>query len=98
MDAIVSGASDGTPSITDGRTKELARLGALCGTGGSIATYASIVQRALDAGATPDEIVGTLIDVAPLIGSARLVDAALGVAPALEFDVDSQLESLDGSP
>ena len=97
VDVIVSGSQDATPSITDARTRELSRLGALCGTGASPASYASVVQRALDAGATPDQLVGTLIDVGPLIGTARLAAAALGVAPALEFDVDAELESLDDS-
>jgi len=97
VDVIVTGSQEATPSVADARTKELSRLGAICGTGASPATYASVVQRALDAGATPDQIVGTLIDVGPLIGTARLAAAALGVAPALEFDVDSQFEALDDS-
>jgi len=95
VDGIVAGEWRDEASSTDPRTRELARIGALCAAGGSAASYADGVQRALDAGVTPGEIVGTLFDIGPLIGSARLVSAAMRLAPALDVDVESQLESLD---
>jgi 4-carboxymuconolactone decarboxylase len=51
------------------------------------------VQWALAAGATADEIVGTLMALAPVTGMARVVAAAPEVALALGYDVDAALES-----
>jgi alkylhydroperoxidase/carboxymuconolactone decarboxylase family protein YurZ len=93
--AMVARTPGATGPTTDARTRELSRLGALCASGASSAAYADVVQRALSAGVTPDEVVGTLLDVGPIIGTARLVPAASRVARALDFDVDAQLESLD---
>ena len=48
---------------------------------------------ALAAGASIDEIVGTLIAVAPTVGLARVVSAAPELALALGYDVDAALET-----
>ena len=65
------------------------------------AAYASYhwgVQWALAAGATADEIVGTLMAVAPITGVARTVAAAPEFGLALGYDVDAALESWNGDP
>jgi alkylhydroperoxidase/carboxymuconolactone decarboxylase family protein YurZ len=49
-------------------------------------SYLWAVQWALAAGATTDEIVGTLLAVAPVAGVARVVAAAPEVALALGYD------------
>ena len=56
-------------------------------------SYQSVVETALAAGATVDEVVGTLIAVAPTIGLARVVSAAPELALALGYDVDAALEA-----
>ena len=43
-----------------------------------------------------DEIVGTLIAVAPTIGLRRVVSAAPELALALGYDVDAALETPEG--
>ena len=50
------------------------------------------------AGATADEIVGTLMAVAPITGVARTVAAAPEFGLALGYDVDAALESWNGDP
>ena len=49
----------------------------------------SAVQAGLDAGATYDEIVGTLIAVMPIVGIARVVAAAPNLALAVGYDVEA---------
>ena len=49
-------------------------------------------------GALLDEIVGTLMAVAPITGVARVVAAAPEFALALGYDVDAALESWNGDP
>jgi 4-carboxymuconolactone decarboxylase len=50
----------------------------------------------LDAGASYDEIVGTLIAVMPIVGVARVVSAAPNLGLALGYDVSAALELVDG--
>ena len=47
----------------------------------------SAVEAGLEAGASYDEIVGTLIAVIPIVGVARVVSAAPNLALALGYDV-----------
>jgi hypothetical protein len=66
----------------------LVRLGALLALDAACVSY----QWALAAGATTDEIVGTLMAVAPITGVARVVAGAPELALALGYDVDAALE------
>ena len=50
------------------------------------------IDAARAAGADVDEIVGTLIAVAPTVGLARVVSAAPELALSLGYDVDAALE------
>ena len=45
------------------------------------------------AGASVDEVVGSLIAVAPIVGLARVVSAAPVLALAIGYDVDAALEA-----
>jgi 4-carboxymuconolactone decarboxylase len=56
------------------------------------------VDAALTAGATADEVTGTLVAVAPITGLARVVAAAPEVAHALGYDLDQAFEGLDRDP
>jgi 4-carboxymuconolactone decarboxylase len=79
----------------DDRTAALARLAALVATQGCPASYARGVELAVANGATVDDMVSTLAVVAQIVGIARVVSAAPGLALALGYDVDDALETLD---
>ena len=64
----------------------LARLAALV-------SYIHVVEEALSAGASVDDLVGTLIAVMPSTGADRVVSAAPKLALALGYDIDAALEA-----
>jgi 4-carboxymuconolactone decarboxylase len=74
------------------KTCALVRLAAVVVLGAPPVTYQWATQVALAAGATDDEIVGTLIAVAPVPGVTRAVAAAPELAIALGYDVDEALD------
>jgi 4-carboxymuconolactone decarboxylase len=82
-------------SCLDEKTHALVRLGAALAIDAAPSSYQSAVEPALAAGATIDEIVATLIAIAPTVGLARVVSAAPELALALGFDVDVALETRD---
>lgn len=77
----------------DPRTHALVRLASALAIDAAPSSYQSTVERALAAGAAVDEIVGTLIAVAPIVGLARAVSAAPELALALGYDVDAAFEA-----
>jgi alkylhydroperoxidase/carboxymuconolactone decarboxylase family protein YurZ len=64
--------------------------------GGSCFSYHWAVETALAAGATAEDVVGTLVAVAPISGLARVVSAAPEVAVSLGYDLDGAFEELNG--
>ena len=80
-------------SKLDPRTHALVRLGALVAIDAAPSSYQATIDLALAAGASVDEIVGTLIAVAPTVGVARVVSAAPELALALGYDLDAAFES-----
>lgn len=76
----------------DDKTHALVGLAALLAINAASASYVGIIGAALAAGATDEEVIGTLIAVAPTIGTARVVAAAPEVAVALGYEVDEALE------
>ena len=80
-------------SHLDAKTHALLRLAASLAIDTSPSSYQSIVETAQAAGATFDEIVGSLIAVAPTVGLARVVSVAPELALALGYDVDAALEA-----
>ena len=76
------------------KTRALVRLGAVVVMGAPPVSYQWATQVALAAGATDDEIVGTLVAVAPVAGVTRAVSAAPELAIALGYDIDEALERL----
>lgn len=74
----------------DPRTYFLVRLAALVAMDAAPASYLAALGTAEDAGASMDDMKGTLAAVAPIVGSARVVSAAsntlraLGLAAAIE--------------
>jgi alkylhydroperoxidase/carboxymuconolactone decarboxylase family protein YurZ len=83
-------------SRLDPKTHALVTLAALLAADAAPASYHCSVEAALAAGASEDEIVGTLVAVAPRVGLARVVSAAPELALALGYDVDAALEALNG--
>ena len=79
-------------SRLDKKTHALVRLGAAFAIDAAPSSYQSTIDLALAAGAQVDEIVGTLIAVAPTVGTARVVSAAPELALALGYDVEAAFE------
>jgi alkylhydroperoxidase/carboxymuconolactone decarboxylase family protein YurZ len=76
------------------RTLALARLGALIATGGAVPSYCAETDAALDAGATPAEVVEVLVGVASVVGMPCIVAAAPNLALALGYDTEIALEGV----
>jgi alkylhydroperoxidase/carboxymuconolactone decarboxylase family protein YurZ len=83
-------------SRLDQKTHALVRLGAALAVDAALSSYQSTIDLALAAGASIDEIVGTLIAVAPTVGLARVVSAAPELALALGFDLEAAFETPEG--
>jgi alkylhydroperoxidase/carboxymuconolactone decarboxylase family protein YurZ len=80
----------------DPKTQALVRLGGLVAMGAAPGSYHWAAEAALDAGATPEDVVGTLIAVAPISGLARVISAIPEVAVSLDYDLDVAFEGLNG--
>jgi alkylhydroperoxidase/carboxymuconolactone decarboxylase family protein YurZ len=85
----------GQPSELHPRTHALVRLGAVVALGAGSVSYHWAVGAALAAGATTDDIVGTLVAVAPISGLARVLSATPEVALSIGYDIDAAFEQLD---
>jgi alkylhydroperoxidase/carboxymuconolactone decarboxylase family protein YurZ len=81
-------------SQLDPKTHALVRLGAAYAIDAAPSSYQSTIELALAAGASVDEIVGSLIAVAPTIGLARVVSAAPELALALGYDLDVAFQEI----
>ena len=92
--AMTVEAEPGTGCALDARTVALVRLGVCVALDAAPASYGWSIDAALAAGATDDEIVATLIAVAPVVGIARVVAAAPALASAIGYDIESALETL----
>jgi 4-carboxymuconolactone decarboxylase len=79
----------------DARAHALVRVGALIAIDAAPPSYMSAAQAALKAGATYEELVGTLIVVMPVVGVARVVSAAPNLGLAIGYDVGDALESFE---
>jgi 4-carboxymuconolactone decarboxylase len=79
----------------DERTHALVSLGALIAMNAAPPSYMCAVEHALAAGATHDEIVGTLIAVLPTVGVTRVVSAAPNLALALGYDIAEAFERIE---
>ena len=71
-------------SELDERTIELTRVGALVALGAPAEAIQAHVSRARAAGVSADEIWGSVLAVAPLVGVPRLIGAVPAIRAALE--------------
>jgi 4-carboxymuconolactone decarboxylase len=83
------------PCALDPKTAALVRVAGLVAIGSPAVCLEWSASRALAEGATEDEVTGVLQAVAPVIGLGRVVGAALGVADALEYDIEAALRDPD---
>jgi 4-carboxymuconolactone decarboxylase len=80
----------------DPKTQALVRLGGLVALGGSYFSYHWAVEAALAVGATAEDVVGTLVAMAPISGLAHVISAIPDVALALGYDLDAAFEEHNG--
>ena len=80
------------------KNQALVRLAAQLALGAAPVSYQWTVGAALDAGATVDEILGTMIAVAPISGITRVVQATPDVALPIGYDLHAAFEELDPDP
>ena len=92
--AILANESSREVSGLDARAHALVRLGTTLAVDASQSSYQHAVDRALAAGVTTDEIVGTLVAVITLTGVPRAASAAPKVGLALGYDVEAAFEDL----
>jgi 4-carboxymuconolactone decarboxylase len=81
----------------DPKTQALVRLGGLVAMGAAPSSCHWAAEAALDAGAAAEDVVGTLIAVAPICGLARVISATPEVALAMGYDIDQAFETFDGN-
>jgi alkylhydroperoxidase/carboxymuconolactone decarboxylase family protein YurZ len=86
----------GPAGALEAKTSALVRLAALLSAGAATASFRATVECAHAAGATDEEIVGVLVEVAPVVGAARLVAAAPLLALAIDYDVESADDAWEG--
>jgi 4-carboxymuconolactone decarboxylase len=72
----------------DAKTHALVRLAGLVALQASSSSYEWSVTAALAAGASDEEIVGVLVALAPVAGTARVSCAAVDVATAIGCELD----------
>jgi 4-carboxymuconolactone decarboxylase len=95
VEAILDHDEASELSGLDGKTWALVRLGALIAVDAAPPSYLEAVDAARAAGATDDEIVGSLVSVVTLIGVPRAVSAAPKLSLAVGYDVEAGLERFE---
>jgi 4-carboxymuconolactone decarboxylase len=78
----------------DARSFALVKIAALIAIDAPPASYLWQVANALDAGVTPEDILGVLIAIAPEVGGPRLVAAAPEIMVALGLSLPDEPETL----
>jgi alkylhydroperoxidase/carboxymuconolactone decarboxylase family protein YurZ len=76
----------------DPRTEAFVRIAALIAIDAPPASFRSAVEEAQRLGARQEDLLATLLAVAGIVGSARVVSAAPRIALAAGYDVEAALE------
>jgi len=79
----------------DPKTAALVRVGALVAIGSPAVCLEWSTSRALQAGASEDEVTEVLLAIAPVAGLGRVTGAVPDVAAALGYDVETALVDPD---
>jgi alkylhydroperoxidase/carboxymuconolactone decarboxylase family protein YurZ len=96
--AVMASELDDPTHPLDARSVALVRLGASIAAGSVGPMWQQRVGDALAAGLSFDEIVESLIALAPTVGIERVVAVAPDLSRALGYDIDAALEQLDDAP
>ena len=91
-------AASACASHLDSKTYSLVQMGALIAIGAAPPSFMPVVSAAREAGATVDEVVGTLFAAMLPAGVARVVSAAPRIGLAVGYDVSEGLEMLSSEP
>ena len=92
-EALSSEEGNRAASGLDAKAHAFVQIGAMIATDAAPQSYAVCVDAARQAGATVDEIVGTLVAAMPVLGTPTVVSAAAKLGLALGYDIDFALES-----
>ena len=76
----------------DPRTEALVRIGALIALDAPPASFRCAVENAQRVGVRQEDLLATLMAVAGIVGTARVVSAAPRIALAAGYDVEAALE------
>jgi hypothetical protein len=76
----------------DPRELMIARIAALVASDAPAASYLLNIPSSADAGVTVEDVQAILVGVAPVVGSPRVVDAALRITDALGFAIAVLIE------
>jgi 4-carboxymuconolactone decarboxylase len=95
VDGVTSAYSRSEGLFLDERTAALVRLAALVAVGAPQSSYTAAVSSALTAGVNAEELIGTLLTVAPVVGLARTVTATPLLSLAIGYDIDAAFEAVD---
>ncbi len=91
----VLGSEEGNllASCLEPKSHALVQIGALIAVNAAPQSFSICVDSARHAGATAEEIVGTLVAAVPILGAPRIVSVAPNLGLALGYDIDGALES-----
>jgi 4-carboxymuconolactone decarboxylase len=92
-DALASEEGNRAASGLDPKAHAFVQIGALIAIDAAPQSYAVCVDAARQAGASADEIAGTLVAAMPVLGAPKVVAAAGKLGLALGYDIDVALES-----
>jgi alkylhydroperoxidase/carboxymuconolactone decarboxylase family protein YurZ len=73
----------------DAKAYSLVNIAALIASDAAPASYVFQIGFALEAGVTPEEILGLLVALNPTVGNVRIVSAAAEIAFALGLELDA---------
>ena len=91
-EALASEEGNRAASGLDAKIHAFVQIGAMIATDAAPQSYAICVDAARQAGASVDEIVGTLVAAMPVLGTPTVVAAAGKLGVALGYDIDLALE------
>lgn len=94
QEASERAASDTNAKFLDDKTRALVSIGAAVCVDAATPTLQLLVTWALASGATEDEILGALLEVAAAAGESRIVAVTPRLSLALGYDIDEALERI----
>lgn len=81
---LVSGRNLVDEPLLDGRTSGLVRIAGLTALDAEVESLQAARDAALAAGASDEEIIASVLAIAPIVGTARIASAAPRLAIAME--------------